>query len=56
LLKKDKIKIIVIAILIGLLTTSFFLFGKDSQQMKYVSGFCLIAWLTTMFIVNKKYS
>jgi hypothetical protein len=56
LLKKDKIKIIVIAVLIGLLTTSFFLFGKDSSEMKYVSGFCLVAWLATMFIVNKKYN
>ncbi len=56
LLKKDKIKIIVIAILIGLFATSFFIFGKDAPEMKYASGFCLIVWLGTMFIVNKKYS
>lgn len=56
LLKKDKIKIIVISILIGLLASSFFIFGKDSAEMKYVSGFCLVVWLITMFVVNKKYS
>jgi hypothetical protein len=56
LLKKDKIKTIVIAILISLLASSFFIFGKDSSEMKYVSGFCLLTWLGTMFFVNKKYS
>ena len=54
MLKKDKIKIVIIVILLVLLGVSYFLFGKESPIMKYTSAFCLIAWLTTMFIVNKK--
>ena len=55
MLKRDKIKIIVIAILLLSLGSAYFLFGKESIVMKYVAGTCLIAWLATMFIVNKKY-
>ncbi|MCB0402765.1 MAG: hypothetical protein KDD41_11820 [Flavobacteriales bacterium] len=55
MLKRDKIKVVVIAILLVILGIMFFIFGKDSPIMKYTSAFCLIAWLATMFIVNKKY-
>lgn len=55
MLKRDKIKVVVIAVLLVLLGISYFLFGKESPIMKYTSAFCLIAWLATMFIVNKKY-
>lgn len=55
MLKKDKIKIAVVSILIVLLITSYIIVGKDSVVMKYVSGFCLLAWIATMVITNKKY-
>ena len=55
LLKKDKIKFLVFAILASILITALILFGKESIIMKYVSGFCLISWLITMFIINKKF-
>ncbi len=55
MLKRDKIKISVIAILLLLLGGTYFLFGKESIVMKYVAGACLIGWLATMLIVNKKY-
>lgn len=55
MLKRDKIKVIVICMLLVLLGTMYFIFGKDSPYLKYTSAFCLIAWLATMFIVNKKY-
>ncbi len=55
MLKKDKIKFIVLAILVTILGISLMLVGKESPIMKYVSGFCLAAWLITMFTLNKKF-
>lgn len=55
MLKKDKIKIGIVVTLLSLLGISLFVFGKESAITKYTSGFCLLAWLTTMIIVNKKY-
>jgi hypothetical protein len=45
----------VFAILASLLVIALTIVGKDDVIMKYVSGFCLVAWLVTMFILNKKY-
>lgn len=56
MLKKDKIKVVVIAILLTAIAITYFLLGKESPITKYVSGACLIVWLATMFIVNKKYN
>lgn len=53
--KKDKIKVIVIAILLVIIIVGYLLYGKDATEMKYISGFCLITWVATMFIVNKKF-
>jgi len=53
LLKKDKIKIAVVSTLVVLLISSYIIVGKDSIVMKYVSGFCLLAWVATMVITNK---
>jgi len=53
-LTKDKIKFIVLAVLVVLLITVLMLVGKESPVMKYVSGFCLAAWIITMFVLNKK--
>jgi hypothetical protein len=46
---------LVFAILAALLVGALIIVGKDSIIMKYVSGFCLIAWLVTMFVLNKKF-
>ena len=54
MLKKDKIKFIVFAILVIILVASLIIVGQESVIMKYVSGFCLAAWLLRMFIINKK--
>jgi len=53
---KDKIKTIVALSLVSILMIVFFVFGKEAQITKYVSGFCLIAWLAVMVIINRKYN
>jgi hypothetical protein len=54
LLGKDKIKLIVIAILLSSIGITYFMVGKESIIMKYVSGGALAIWLITMFFTNKK--
>lgn len=55
MLKRDKIKLIVVSILVGMLTVTYFLFGKESVALKSVSVFSLISWVGTMIYLNKKY-
>ncbi len=54
MLKKDKIKLIVVLILIVLMATTYFIFGKESIVMKSMAGFSLIFWVVTMIYLNKK--
>jgi hypothetical protein len=55
MLPKDKVKAIVALCLVLILTTSFFVFGKDNSITKYTSAFCLVSWLVTIIIINRKY-
>jgi len=55
LLQKDRIKFIVFAALAVILITALIIVGQEHVIMKYVSGTCLAVWLTTMFILNKKF-
>ena len=55
MLQKDKIKFTVFAALAVILITALVLVGQEHVIMKYVSGACLAIWLSTMFILNKKF-
>lgn len=55
MLKRDKIKLIVVSILVSIMAITYFLFGKESVAMKSAAGFSLASWLITMVYVNKKY-
>lgn len=55
MLQRDKIKLIVVSILVVLMATTYFIFGKESIAMKSVSGFSLVFWIITMVYLNKKY-
>jgi len=55
LLQKDKIKFTVFAGLAVILIAALTIVGQEHVVMKYVSGACLAVWLTTMFILNKKF-
>lgn len=55
MLKKDKIKLMVVLILILMMATTYFIFGKDSIIMKSMAGFSLVLWIVTMLYLNKKY-
>ena len=55
MLQKDKIKFMVFAALAVVLITALVIVGQEHVIMKYVSGTCLAVWLTTMFILNKKF-
>tara|TARA_B100000809_G_scaffold265823_1_gene325908 strand:+ start:769 stop:912 length:144 start_codon:yes stop_codon:yes gene_type:complete len=45
----------VFASLAAILIAALVLVGQEHIIMKYVSGACLAIWLTTMFILNKKF-
>lgn len=55
MLQKDKIKIIVVLILVITMGLTYSFVGKESGIMKSVSGASLIIWLLTLFFLNKKY-
>jgi len=55
LLQKDKIKFMVFSALAVVLITVLIIVGQEHVIMKYLSGTCLAVWLTTMFILNKKF-
>ena len=52
--KKDKIKLIVVLILIVIMATTYFIFGKENIVMKSMAGFSLVFWVVTMIYLNKK--
>jgi len=55
MLLKDKIKSGVALSLLFILVATSFIAGKNAIIMKYLSAFCLITWVTTMLLVNRKY-
>tara|TARA_R110001592_G_scaffold208843_2_gene459891 strand:+ start:6664 stop:6834 length:171 start_codon:yes stop_codon:yes gene_type:complete len=55
MLQKDKIKLIVVLILIIAMGLTYFFVGKESIIMKSVAGASFIIWLLTLFFLNKKY-
>lgn len=55
MLKKEKIKIIVVLILIAMMGLTYFFFGKESMVMKSVAGFSLVCWVIIMIYLNKKH-
>ncbi|MBI2279564.1 MAG: hypothetical protein HYU68_02580 [Bacteroidetes bacterium] len=52
--KKDKIKLIVVSILIVMIATTYLVFGKESIVMKSMAGFSLVFWIVTMIYLNKR--
>lgn len=54
MLKKEKIKLIVVLILILMMAITYFIFGKESIVMKSMAGFSLVFWIITMIYLNKK--
>jgi len=51
--RKDQIKGIIALILFGTIGLSYFLFDKDVA--KWVALVCTIAWLASMYFLNKKF-
>ncbi len=54
MLKKDKIKLVVVSILLVMMVITYFIFGEESIAMKSMAGFSLIFWVATMIYLNKK--
>lgn len=55
MLKRDKIKLVVVSILLVMIASSYIVFGKESMVMKSVAGFSLVFWIITMIYLNRKY-
>ncbi len=53
--RKEQIKGIIAIILFGIIGISFFIFGRDSDLLKFVALGCFILWLISMFFVNRKF-
>lgn len=55
MLKRDKIKLVVVSVLLVMIVTTYFIFGKESIVMKSMAGFSLVFWIVTMIYLNKRH-
>jgi uncharacterized membrane protein len=53
--QKDKLKLIVVVLLVMIMGTTYYFVGKESVVMKSVAVASFGVWLLTLFFVNKKY-